>query len=116
MLGSCNGANSADGSGVLVDQPLCVLQAGLYVAHVSSGQYDRSCHNYNFLIILLTLNAKWVNTMVGFPFCRIWAIADSASATSDSMFWFPMNGAKLRQNFASSPHRQEISPSPACSR
>ena len=56
-------------------------------------------------IILLTARAKWVNTIVGLPFCEICAKALSISPMSGSMFCDPIKGANLVQKASSSPQR-----------
>ena len=87
------------------DELLRRLQRALHVAFVAPQKKCHSCHRHRCFIILLTESAKWVNTIVGLPFCAICATALSISAISGSMFREPTKGANFEQKASSSPHR-----------
>lgn len=88
-----------------IDQLLRRLERTFHVAQVAAHQKCHSCHRHKCFIILLTERAKWVNTIVGLPFCAICAEALSISAISGSIFCEPTNGANFVQKASSSPHR-----------
>ena len=88
-----------------IDELLRRLQRALHVAFVAPQKKCHSCHRHRCFIILLTESAKWVNTIVGLPFCAICAAALSISAISGSIFRGPTKGANFEQKASSSPQR-----------